>query len=510
MLRRATLLAWRALLAGVLAWPVAAADPQPLRWVETGTLAAAEAHQAAAADGRNVYAVASNSIAKYDRRTGMRLATSSGTAHHLNSAFLWNGRLYCAHSNYPQQPATSQIVQLDPESMRLEVFRDFGEFSGSLTWVVRRGDEWWCNFAHYDADNSQTILVRFDPDWHETGRWRYPPAVVSQWGRRSSSGGIWRGDLLTITDHDHPRLYRLRLPAAGEVLEFVDQLAAPFPGQGIAEDPVTGGLVGIDRRAKRVLFARLSEPTLEFGRDAPRRIRVLTYNIHHGEGTDGRLDLERLARTIREVAPDVVALQEVDRRVARTGKVDQPAELARLTGLRVAFGGNLQLQGGEYGNAVLTRLPILRQENHLFPSLEQGEQRGALEVALELPASREALVLLATHLDARRPEAERIASARALNELAASRPAALAILAGDLNALPESETLQVLSEFWRNATREPLPTSPAQQPRRQIDFVLLQPGPRWRVVEARVLDEQVASDHRPLLVVLELLPAGVN
>lgn len=510
MLRRATLLAWRALLAGVLAWPVAAADPLPLRWIETGTLAAAEAHQAAAADGRHVYAVASNSIAKYDRRTGMRLATSSGAAHHLNSAFLWNGQLYCAHSNYPQQPATSQIFRLDPESMRLDVYRDFGEFAGSLTWVVRRGDEWWCNFAHYDADNSQTVLVRFDPDWNETGRWRYPPAVVSQWGRRSSSGGIWRGDLLTITDHDHPRLYRLRLPAAGEVLEFVDQLAAPFPGQGIAEDPVTGGLVGIDRRAKRVLFARLSEPTLESGRDGPRRIRVLTYNIHHGEGTDGQLDLERLARTIREVAPDVVALQEVDRRVARTGKVDQPAELARLTGLHVAFGGNLQLQGGEYGNAVLTRLPLLRQKNHLLPSLDQGEQRGALEVALELPASPEALVLLATHLDARRPEAERIASARALNELAASRPAAPAILAGDLNASPESETLQILSEFWRNATREPLPTSPAQQPRRQIDFVLLQPGPRWRVVEARVLDEEVASDHRPLLVVLELLPAAVS
>ncbi|MEX2025646.1 MAG: endonuclease/exonuclease/phosphatase family protein, partial [Pirellulaceae bacterium] len=62
------------------------------------------------------------------------------------------------------------------------------------------------------------------------------------------------------------------------------------------------------------------------------QLRVLTYNIHHGEGIDGKLDLPRIARVIESVDPDLVALQEVDRRVERTGSVDQPAELARLTG----------------------------------------------------------------------------------------------------------------------------------------------------------------------------------
>jgi len=78
---------------------------------------------------------------------------------------------------------------------------------------------------------------------------------------------------------------------------------------------------------------------------------VLTYNIHHGEGVDGKLDLVRIAKVIQEVEPDIVALQEVDQNAGRSGQVDQAAELGRLTKMRSVFGGNIALQGGEYGNA---------------------------------------------------------------------------------------------------------------------------------------------------------------
>src|SRR5688572_3660564 len=83
------------------------------------------------------------------------------------------------------------------------------------------------------------------------------------------------------------------------------------------------------------------------------RLRVLTYNIHHGEGTDARFDLERLARIIREARPDLVALQEVDRRTRRASGVDQAAELGRLTGMNVVFGKAMDHDGGEYGQAIL-------------------------------------------------------------------------------------------------------------------------------------------------------------
>ena len=79
------------------------------------------------------------------------------------------------------------------------------------------------------------------------------------------------------------------------------------------------------------------------GRSDPLTLRILSYNIHHGQGTDGIFDLERLARVISSVEPDLVALQEVDRATTRSGGVDQAAELARLTGMEAAFGKTIHL-----------------------------------------------------------------------------------------------------------------------------------------------------------------------
>ena len=95
--------------------------------------------------------------------------------------------------------------------------------------------------------------------------------------------------------------------------------------------------------------------------ELPDEIRVLTYNIHHGEGVDGKFDLPRIADVIKLASPDLVALQEVDQGTARASGVDQPAELARLTGMKVVFGRNIDFQGGGYGTAVLSRLPVKAQ-----------------------------------------------------------------------------------------------------------------------------------------------------
>lgn len=226
--------------------------------VETGTVPAAEANQAAAVDGRFVYAIDSTVVAKYDRATGERLAVSTGKAKHLNSGYIRNGKLYCAHSNYPRKPEQSEIMVLDPDTMVLSTFKAFAENRGSLTWAVREGEAWWCTFAHYGTNNAQTLLVRFDAEWREQGKWTYPAAVVKDLGQMSISGGIWRDGMIFATGHDHKRIYRLRVPKDGKVLELVDVLRSPFPGQGIAADPKTGGLVGIDRGKRRVVFAGVS------------------------------------------------------------------------------------------------------------------------------------------------------------------------------------------------------------------------------------------------------------
>jgi endonuclease/exonuclease/phosphatase family metal-dependent hydrolase len=117
--------------------------------------------------------------------------------------------------------------------------------------------------------------------------------------------------------------------------------------------------------------------------------------------------------------------------------------------------------------------------------------------------------VLATHLDHRPAERERLASAEAINALAAAADGP-GILAGDLNAVPESETLRLLSAEWTKPHAHALPTIPVAAPMRQIDYVLARPGARWKAIEVRVLDEAVASDHRALLAVLELSPAAAD
>ena len=224
-------------------------------WTLERILPAAEAHQAAAADGKHVYAISSTQIAKYDGQSGERLAVSTGAALHLNSGFIWEGKLYAAHSNFPRLPEKSEIKVLDLKTMQLTTFKDFGNFGGSLTWAVRHEGHWWCNFARYAADNAATFLVKFDDQWQEQARWTYPPEVIRELGRMSVSGGVWRDGSLLVTDHDHPMVYELKLPQEGGVLTFVAKHAAPFTGQGIALDPKTGGLVGINRAKRQVVFA---------------------------------------------------------------------------------------------------------------------------------------------------------------------------------------------------------------------------------------------------------------
>ncbi len=102
------------------------------------------------------------------------------------------------------------------------------------------------------------------------------------------------------------------------------------------------------RRLLGFVFAALLLLPHNVVAEAP-RLRVLTYNIHHGEGTDRKFDLERLAKSIQAPAPDMVALQEVERKTRRASGGDQAAELGKLTGMHAEFGKAMDYSGGEFG-----------------------------------------------------------------------------------------------------------------------------------------------------------------
>lgn len=232
-------------------------------------------------------------------------------------------------------------------------------------------------------------------------------------------------------------------------------------------------------------------------------LRVLTYNLHHGEGVDGKLDLPRLAAVITASRADVVALQEVDQNATRTGGVDQAAELARLTGLHVAYGKAMDFQGGAYGQALLSRWPLSDFTVHPLPNPAKVEPRIAISATMR-PPGQPAFRFVGTHLDATRDDTARWQQAARLIELfgADTTPT---ILVGDLNARPETRIIKTLLESFTDASAAaPGFTSPAEKPAARIDFVLLRPATTWRVHSSTVIPEAVASDHRPLLV--ELAP----
>ena len=231
-------------------------------------------------------------------------------------------------------------------------------------------------------------------------------------------------------------------------------------------------------------------------------LRVLTWNLHHGEGTDGKLDFARIGRVIREARPDVVALQEVDVRTERIKGRDTVRELERLTGMRGVFGASMRFQGGGYGNAVLVNGTVLGSRVFPIGASEGMEPRSILMVEMRPYRCSLDLAFLSTHFD-HKSEEDRMAGAGVAN-LPIGLPA---ILAGDLNAPPDDLVLGTLMQQWASATKGPtFLTSPAEAPKTQIDYVLFRPAKRWTVVEAKVVDEAVASDHRPLLAVLKLLP----
>jgi endonuclease/exonuclease/phosphatase family metal-dependent hydrolase len=229
-------------------------------------------------------------------------------------------------------------------------------------------------------------------------------------------------------------------------------------------------------------------------------VRILAYNVRHGAGMDDSVDLRRAAAVINEARPDIVALQEIDSATSRTGHVDQAARLGALTNMQAVFGGFMEYRGGQYGMAVLSRHTILSSTNHRLPDGE--EPRTALAVTIQIEGVSTPMVVVGIHLYG--TEGERLAQAQRLTEVLQHehRPV---VLVGDFNSLPGTAVIEHLAQSWSIPAKDAEPlTFPADVPDREIDYIMLRPATRFEVLELRVIDEVVASDHRPVLLVAKL------
>ncbi len=230
---------------------------------------------------------------------------------------------------------------------------------------------------------------------------------------------------------------------------------------------------------------------------------VATWNIHMGRGADGRRDLERTAAVIRALEIDCIGLQEVENHHHPGG--DDLTRLAAATGLQAVPGPTLFKPGGDYGNALLSRWPVLRVERHDL-SVPGREPRGLLIAHLQTPELR--LQVAVTHLGLR-PAERRRQVATILGHLPGD-PTVPLLLLGDFNEwLLWGRPLRWLHHRFRPA---PAPrTFPARRPLLRLDRILASEALRLHQVRAvATAASRLASDHLPVVAQVALGQCAPN
>ena len=234
------------------------------------------------------------------------------------------------------------------------------------------------------------------------------------------------------------------------------------------------------------------------------RIRVMTYNIHVGVGLDKKLDLPRIANVIKQQRADLVGLQEVDRGVERTGRIDEIAELAKLTRMDYAFAFNLKYQGGQYGVAILSRYPITATDHRLYKNTREAERRGFIRA--EVNVGGRVVNFTTTHLDYQYEDGRVFEAEQLL--VALKDVKGPLILVGDFNDVPAGGAYKLMSEqfddAWAaNRAGDQGFSYPADKPAKRIDYILFRRDDHIRTKKAWIVST-LASDHVPVVADLEI------
>lgn len=244
---------------------------------------------------------------------------------------------------------------------------------------------------------------------------------------------------------------------------------------------------------------RVSKQSVDDARK-PQPVRVVSYNIKHGHGMDGQVDLKRIAGVLKKLQPDFVGLQEVDLRATRSGKTNQVNDLAEMMSMHPGFGSFMDFQGGRYGMAILSRYPLRNVHSLRLPN--GNEPRVALIAEVQLPNGASVL-LVNVHFDWVGNDKYRFAQATELANHLRTQTKPF-ILLGDFNDGPDSRTLALFDEIALR-TQKPKDdrmTFSSTRPEREIDFIFCSPKTAWQVGRVEVIAEPMASDHRPVVAEL--------
>jgi endonuclease/exonuclease/phosphatase family metal-dependent hydrolase len=239
-------------------------------------------------------------------------------------------------------------------------------------------------------------------------------------------------------------------------------------------------------------------------------IVVSSYNIKHGVGMDGVLDLERTSVALAGLDADIIALQEVDEFVSRSGGIDQATWLGEKLGMESAFGSFMDFQGGRYGLAILSRFPI--EHSEIWRLANGNEPRVALAVRIrptfgKSTALNNPITFVVVHFDWVGDDTFRFTQAsQTIEHIQALDTTTPWVVLGDFNDTPTSRTMRAFFDIGKNAAKRvgESMTFPANAPNKEIDFIIAGPPVRWKNVRSVVVDEPTASDHLPVAATLTL------
>ncbi|GAB3010370.1 endonuclease/exonuclease/phosphatase family protein [Niabella terrae] len=234
----------------------------------------------------------------------------------------------------------------------------------------------------------------------------------------------------------------------------------------------------------------------------------MSYNIHHANppSKPDFIDLDAVATVIKAQHPDIVALQEVDVHTARSGKIDEAALLAEKAGFPYYyFAKSIDHDGGDYGVALLSRFPLTEKRTHRLPTVEGtgGELRVIALAVITLPGGKK-LEVASTHLDAQRERTNRLRQIEEIGHVAEKALFPL-IIGGDFNAAEQDEVIKVLDKYFTRTCKDCAFTIPVEHPKRTLDYIGFRPGNKFSVLSHQVINETYASDHLPVVAVLQLL-----
>lgn len=244
--------------------------------------------------------------------------------------------------------------------------------------------------------------------------------------------------------------------------------------------------------------------------------RLMSYNVHRCVGMDRKLDLDRIVGVIAEYEPDIVCLQELDVGRARTGGVDQAAEIARKLEMTVHFHPAMRVEAELYGDAVLTHLPERLVKTDALPTVSgiPGlEPRGALWVQIEIDGHD--LNVMNTHFGLVPREQQRQATALVGRDwLGRQDCTGPTILTGDFNATSITRPYRILTRRLDDAQRRlglkpSVKTFPSSFPAIRIDHAFVSPEIQVTGVRSSFSPlARMASDHLPLIIDFELPSAS--